>query len=31
MNEIFNFLELQAFINENELGKMNFSLGKMKF
>ena len=31
MNEIFNFLDFQAFINENELGKMNFPLGKMKF
>ena len=31
MNEIFNFLEFQVFINEIKLGKMNFPLGKMKF
>ena len=30
MNEIFNFLEFQVFINENELGKFNFPLGKME-
>ena len=31
MNEIFNFLEFEVFINENELGKMNFPLGKWNF
>ena len=28
MTEIFNFLEFYVFINENELRKMNFPLGK---
>ena len=31
MNEKFNFLELQLFIKENKLGKINFSLGKVEF
>ena len=31
MNEIFNFLEFYVFINENELGKINFPLEKMEF
>ena len=31
MNEIFNFLEFKVFIKENELEKMNFPLGKIKF
>ena len=31
MNEIFDFLGFQAFINENELVKINFPLKKLKF
>ena len=30
MNQIFNFLEFYVFINEKELGKMDFPLGKME-
>ena len=31
MNEIFNFVTFEVFISENEWGKINIPLRKMKF
>ena len=31
MDETINFFKFSVFINENELGKINFPLGKIEF